>query len=303
MLRKKILPIVMGIVIAMMMVDPASAEQPAAGPWKVQIETGLGVTQAAYSDNWVGGEAGSLIWVSEFHGKAERQLSASWFQGNELKLAFGQSHSQDKDKKWLKPQKSADKIRYDGIFKLTKGWLIDPYASGTFESQFLDASDPQEKRYINPMEFTEGTGVARTLVNVPDKSVLNMRLGFGLKQLTREFTSPNDSTETLRETSNDGGAEWVTDLALGSAKGKYSLTSKLTVFQAFFHDKSGGDQSMPEGNEWKTADANWDNVFRANVSTYIQTSLSWQLLYDKQVSKGGRFKETLSLGLSYKFAK
>jgi hypothetical protein len=31
-------------------------------------------------------------------------------------------------------------------------------------------------------------------------------------------------------------------------------------------------------------------------------SLAWQLLYDKEIDLGGRFKETLALGLAYKFS-
>ena len=57
-----------------------------------------------------------------------------------------------------------------------------------------------------------------------------------------------------------------------------------------------------ESKDWQTVTVNWDNTFRANITSLIQTSLSWQLLYDKTVAKGGRFKESLTLGLSYKFA-
>jgi hypothetical protein len=294
------------LVVVLLMALSAFAELPAAGPWKVQIETGLGVTQASYSDNWTGGESGSIIWVADFHAKADRQFSASWFLGNELKLAFGQSHSQvDSTKKWQEPKKSSDKIRYDAILRLTKGWLIDPYVAGTFESQFLDASDKNKKRYLNPFETTEATGVARQIINVPDQSSLSTRLGFALRQRHTAFTdSINDLGSTLTETTNDGGAEWVTDFTLGSAKAKYSFISKLTVFQALFHDRTGGYElpaGVKEGNEWKTADVNWDNTLRVNLTSIIQTSLAWQLLYDKQIAKAGRFKETLTLGLAYKF--
>jgi hypothetical protein len=272
-------------------------------PWKLQFEASAGVTQAAYSDNWAGGEAGSIIWVSAFRGKADKQLSAAWFWGNELKLAFGQSHSQDKDtKKWKVPQKAADKIRYDGIVKITKGWAVDPYGSFTFESQFLDASGLQ-KRYVNPIDLTEALGVARDIINVPEKKLLTTRLGAGFRQHMTRFDDPADSLhKTKSETTEDGGLEWVTDLQLGSAKSKTSFASKLTVFQALFYSKSKDLKGLPNENYWKTADINWDNVFRANLTSVLQMNLEWQLLYDKEISKAGRFKETLSLGLAYKFA-
>jgi hypothetical protein len=265
----------------------AAADSSSVRPWKVQIESGLGITQAAYSDNWAGGEAGSVIWVSDFRGKADKPLSASLFFGNTLSLSFGQSHSQNKEtKEWAVPQKSADKIRYDGILRITRGWAVDPYAAGSFESQFLDASGAK-KRYVNPVDLTETAGVARDLIKVPDRNVLTTRIGAGFRQHMVRRT----------ETSNDGGLEWVTDWTLGSAKSKYSFVSKLIIFQALFNS-----QSDKLSNDWKTADLNWDNILRANLTSVLQVSLAWQHLYDKEISRGGRFKETLALGLSFKFA-
>jgi hypothetical protein len=272
--------------------------------WKIQWESGLGITQSAYSDNWVGGEAGSLIWAAGIRAKAERQYTMNWYHGNELSLAFGQTHSQNKEtKKWAPPQKSTDKIRYDGILRYTRGWLVDPYLGLTFESQFLDAADPHKKRYVNPIELTEATGVARTLVNKPDKTMLVSRIGVALKQRMVAFTDPADSSKTLHETTNNGGVEWVTELGLGSAKSRYSFNSRLTLFQALIHDRSGGIPNAPkENDDWKAPTVNWDNVLRANVTSILQVTLAWQWLYEKPVSKAGRFKETLTLGLAYKFA-
>lgn len=270
--------------------------------WKVQIESSLGLTQAAYSDNWTGGEAGSIIWASDLHATAEKQLSPSWFLGNELKLAFGQTHSQDKEtKRWAVPQKSSDKIRFDAILRLTRGWVVDPYVAGTFESQFLDASG-MEKRYVNPIDLTETVGMARVLMNIPDVRVLSVRLGAGFREHITRMDNPADPDETLSKTTEDGGVEWVTDLALGSAKSKYSLNSKLTLFQALFNSEADNLEGQPGEDYWKTVDVNWDNTFRVNVTALLQVSLAWQLLYDKEISLGGRFKETLALGLAYRFA-
>jgi hypothetical protein len=277
-------------------VSYGAADTTSACPWKLQMESSLGVTQAAYSDNWTGGEAGSIIWVTDFLGKADKPLSTSVFFGNGLRLSFGQTHSQNKDtKEWSVPQKSSDKIRYDGILRITRGWAVDPYAAGTFESQFLDASG-SKKRYVNPIDLTETAGVARDLIKIPDRNVLTTRLGAGVRQHIATIDDPNDSTRSVHETTNDGGLEWVTDWTLGSAKTRYSVVSKLTVFQALFNSKS--DEL---NNDWKTADLNWDNILRANLTSVLQASLAWQLLYDKEISDGGRFKETLALGLALKF--
>ncbi|MBU0509353.1 DUF3078 domain-containing protein [bacterium] len=298
------------VLVLILAVSVAAAQETTpAQKWKVQIESGLGVTQAAYSDNWTGGESGSILWASAFRGKAEKQISPSWYWGNELKLAFGQTHNQVKvtdslgveTKKWTSPQKSTDKIRYDGILRLTRGWVVDPYAAGVFESQFLDASGTR-KRYVNPVDLTETMGVARDVVKIPDRYVLTTRFGAGFRQRFICRDDPADPAKTISESSNDGGLEWVTDFALGSAKSKYSFLSKLTLFQALFYSKADELKGLPNEDYWKTADLNWDNVLTANVTSILQVSLAWQLLYDKEIDLGGRLKETLTLGVAYKFA-
>jgi hypothetical protein len=294
-----------GVAIATLALFSTSvfAAPPEPTPWKVQIESNLGVAQSSYSNNWVGGETGSLVWVANFLGRANRQLSSSWYEGNELKLQFGETYTQRKeDKHWLPPQKSADQIRYDGILRYTRGWFVDPFLGITFESQFLDGSDSLKWRYINPITLTEATGFARTLVNVPDQSLLTSRLGFALKQRFNALTDPTDTSRTLHEMSDDGGIQWETHFIFGSAKKAYTLDSRLTLFQALFHSHSGGIANAPTNDYWKTATVDWDNTFSVNVTRIIQVGLAWEILYDKQIALGGRFRETLSLGLAYKFA-
>ncbi len=268
---------------------PAQTIDTTLGPhWKVGIEASLGVTQAAYSDNWVGGESGSIIWVSNLRATADKRLSHSLFFANELKLEFGQTHTQiDSTKKWLSPRKSTDRILYNTLLRLTRGWPVDPFASGTLQSQFVDVTDTS-RIYFNPVDLTEALGLARDIFNVPDKRVLTTRIGFGLRQ---HFIKN-------MKTTNDGGIEWVTDYVLGSPKSRYSYVSKLTAFQALFNSQSN---QLPNDN-WKTVDLNWDNTLRANLTSILQMSLSWQLLYDKEISDKGRFKEALALGLAYKFS-
>lgn len=266
--------------------------------WKIDFEGNLGLTQGSYSDNWEGGEAGSLIWVADSRTTAVRRFTKNWLFSNELKLAFGQSHSQDEQtKKWTAPKKSADRIRFDTILRLTRGWAVDPYTAGSLESQFYDPSSTLEKRYVNPIDLTETVGVARYLLNKPDVRVITSRVGVGVRQRLVRMDDTVNVGKSIRETTSDGGAEWVTDIALGSAKTRVSFVSKVTVFQALFNS-----QADDNDDTWKTADLNWDNTLRANVSRILQVSLAWQLLYDKQLALGGRFKETLALGLTYKFS-
>ena len=85
-------------------------------------------------------------------------------------------------------------------------------------------------------------------------------------------------------------------------RSRYGFNSRLTLFKALIHSISGGYKNEPTNDYWKTPTVNWDNIARANVTSILQVSLAWRLSLSKPISKAGRFRETLALGLSYKFA-
>ncbi len=268
--------------------------------WHTLLEANFSLAQSAYSDNWAGGDVGSLTWAANIHGVANKQIHPKIRVENELKLAFGQTHSQSQETKlWASPIKSTDRIRFDTVWKLTLGAWVDPYAAGTFESQFLDASIPQVKRYLNPIDLTESAGIARTLYeNASGKAAT--RLGFGLRQRINKDVLSITPEETEITTTNDGGIEWVTDW-MAKLSNTLTYTTKLTIFQALFYSEADTLEGTPYEDYWKQVDANWDNILSAQVSKIVQVSLAWQLLYDKQIASGGRFRQTLALGVNYRF--
>ena len=46
---------------------------------------------------------------------------------------------------------------------------------------------------------------------------------------------------------------------------------------------------------------NWENILAAKVSEYVTVNLYLQFLYDEEIVDEFRMKQTLSLGLTYKF--
>jgi hypothetical protein len=270
-----------------------------AEPWKKNMDLNLTLTQNSYSDNWTGGEAGNLSWVANGNSGFEKQLSEKLNSKTTIKLAFGQTHSQDQEsKKWAKPTKSTDLIDIESLARFTLKLWVDPYAAVRFESQFLDASYPELKRYINPKKVTESGGVARQFYKTEKDEILS-RLGFALRQIITEDIVDTASEKTEINSTNDGGIESVTDAKL-TLSDKISYTSKLSLYKALFYSKSDKLKGTPQQDYWKEVDLNWENTISAAVAKYVTVSLYVQLLYDKEVSKKGRFKETLSLGLTYK---
>jgi hypothetical protein len=271
--------------------------------WQKTLDLNLNVTQNSYSDNWAGGEAGNVSWVSAANGLFEKQISPKFNSRNTIKLAFGQMHTQDKDtKKWLKPEKSTDKIDLESVLRITLIEIVDPYFAVRFESQFLDASVEKEKRYVNPVLLTFSAGVARKVWSRPEKDQLISRLGLAVREnIMRDVVYDTDGTILGIETNTatEGGIEWVTDFNVVLNE-QIGIVTKLSTFKALFNSNKDDLQGMPEEDYWKAVDVNFENTISVSVAKYLQVQLYAQLLYDKEVDIAGRFKETLSLGLTYK---
>jgi hypothetical protein len=272
-------------------------------PWKNALNIGLNLSQNSYSDNWAGGEAGNIAWVALANGTFEKQVSSKFNFRNTSNLQFGQTHQQDKTTKhWAKPLKSTDKIDLDNLGRFTLHTFVDPFVAFRFQSQFLDDSYQPLDRVINPILLTESAGIAR-MIYQKDKDQILSRLGFAFRQnLNRAIPgTPADTlaknTKTL--TTNDGGIESVTD-AQYKLLSNVTYTGKLTLFKAVFNSKKNELKGLPNANYWKAVDVNWENTFAAAITKIIVVNLYTQLLYDKEIALGGRFKETFGLGLTYK---
>ncbi|MFQ6003415.1 MAG: DUF3078 domain-containing protein [Candidatus Zixiibacteriota bacterium] len=268
-------------------------------PWEKSVDLGLTVTQNSYSDSWTGGEAGNVSWVASATSVFEKKFSEMLNSKTTAKFAFGQTHTQDQEtKKWSKPIKSTDLIDIEILTRFTLKTWVDPYWAFRFESQFLDASVPQIKRYINPKKLTESVGASRTFYKTENSEILS-RLGFGLRQIVTEDIVDTVMKKTETNSTNDGGIESVSDVRL-TPSDKISYTSKLSLYKALFFSKSDKFKGTLEEDYWKEVDVNWENTVSISISKYISVSLYTQLLYDKEINKKGRFKETLSLGLTYR---
>lgn len=286
-------------VIALLLANVSFGEETKAGGWEKSLDMNFNVTQASYSDSWVGGEVGNFTWVSNMNGIFSKQLSRKFKTRNTIKLAFGQTASQDRNGDWSKPVKSTDKIDLESIGLFTIESAIEPFIALQFKAQFLDASIDTNERYINPIILTESAGIAKQLLK-KDKDDILTRLGFALNErIDRNAPDPDDTTKFTTITSTDGGLESVTDIKM-VLNDKLGYLGKLTLYKALFYSKKDDLKGTPEADDWKAIDIKWENTLTASISKYVQVSLYLELQYDKQISKKGRLKETLSLGVTYK---
>jgi len=93
-------------------------------PWNLSVDANLTLNQNAYSNNWVGSELGTLAWAFAANSLAEKQVHPKINNKNTLKLAYGQTYTQEKNtKKWLSPIKSTDLIDFESVLTVYLRWF------------------------------------------------------------------------------------------------------------------------------------------------------------------------------------
>jgi hypothetical protein len=266
--------------------------------WQKAMVLDITAAQTAYSDSWVGGEAGTFAWVSNLNAKVERRFSQKFNFKSNLRLAFGETTIQDEESKsWSKPKKSTDLIDWENVASFPLQAFVDPYLALRFESQFLDASVPAKNRYINPMKFTFSGGIARIFYK-KEKDEVSSRLGLAVRKTFRNVITNMETLATADSTQTDGGIESVSDAQLTLGK-RVKYIGKLSLFKALFSSQSDEVKGTNFENDWKAIDVNLENSLKVSVSKIMTVILYNQFLYDKEVSKKGRIKQTMGVGLTF----
>jgi hypothetical protein len=276
-----------------------TAQDSALTGWQTSLIADVTATQTAYSDSWTGGEAGSFSWVSNVNGTASKQLSPKFNLKSSLKMSYGQTLTQDKDtKKWSEPTKSTDLIDWENVGRFTLHKYVDPYVAFRIETQFVDASVDAKNRYLSPLKLTESGGVARELYKKEEDQIIT-RFGLALRQIITKEIVDSITFATENVTTTDGGLESVTDVKL-SLHERLGYVSKLTLYKALFFSEKDAVAGTEAEDYWKAVDVNWENIINASITKIITVNFYTQFLYDKEVSKQGRVKQTMGLGFVFK---
>jgi len=310
----------------------------AVGEWAREGKFGLNLLQSYYTENWNGGDKGSVVWSANFDYLAQSQISRNWNLAYQLNLAYGQSHQQDREGGelvWRKPDKTTDQIKFDSMLRRTLdgGWA--PYFSFRFESLFEDLNDPKADAVdarprsitINPLRFTEALGVSRMLVKNEKRSLL-ARFGAAFHQSSRVYwlDPPGVSEDKIREGTLDGGLELIFNYRAKILQEKVDYESRLTFYQPLLLSMKDDLEAIdPDLYDYaKTLDVDWESTFITYVTEAINIQLYLRWMYDKYdntvapvladdgsvdnvedvaaaVRKKGQFKQTLSLGVAYTF--
>lgn len=178
--------------------EPPPAPTPAENvvppkPWTSELQTGINLNQASYSDNWKAGGVNSVAVSLFLNGKANRKWEKSEWT-NDLQLLYGNIRNQGQDMR-----KNADRIFFESkyAYRIANHW--NAFASVNFMSQFdagfeyffnkdsagKDTGPEQSRRisgFLAPGYLTEAFGVEY-------KPVSYFSAQFGLGALRQTFVT------------------------------------------------------------------------------------------------------------------
>ena len=268
-------------------------------PWIIDVDANVTVTQNAYTESWIGSEKGAISWASKLNFVTERQFTPVFNHRNTLKLAFGQTKTQNENRSWGDLLKSTDLIDFETLQRFTlKG--VEPFVAVRLISQFVDGTDTGQNHYVNPINLFESFGIARPLVTKPEAN-WNARFGGAVNQIITRYTRDDTHEHSSTKVVNSTGLELVTELKVKAREGLLDFSSLLTLYEALVSSEAEKTDGTSRENFWRYPDINWENILSVNITKYIMINLTAQLLYDRELHANARIKEVLALGITYKF--
>ncbi len=255
-------------------------KKPVYGWIKESIIT-LNYSQSKF-DNWSKGGENTLTWQAELRAKFEKnELKYNWL--NKGYLIYGKTQVGTDITK-----KASDEIRVESVYTYKVGSHVNPYVSFTGLTQFskgykyADTTQIEVSNFWDPSFLTESIGIGYN-----GGESFKTRLGAALKQtITRNFNSYSDdpNTENIEKIDNSFGAESVTDLQI-KFNDDIIFLSMLQLFSNF--------RAIDE------VDVRWNNLFVAKIMKYVSVSLSFDIVYDKNISKKRQIQQIFAIGLTY----
>jgi hypothetical protein len=241
---------------------------------------------------------------------------------------------------WAKGEKNEDQIQLDSVGRFTAGRVLDPYAALRGESQFVNEDDPRGSFTLDPIKISESAGFARAFVQEEKREVI-ARLGFALRQTFAQRFTDSSGANKERFDTNDGGIEFRTNASYPLLGEKIIYKGEVYALWSLFFSESDALKSFDQlaeqaypGREdiqdfWKVPDVNWQNQFTSDLTSWLNVNFFFQLVYDKfdtatkvhgsfdptdpaaadaaiqevdaGVRKSGQWKQTLAIGLQYRF--
>ena len=255
------------------------------GTWTYDATARLNASQAAYSNWQEGGGNNSLAFTTALDAEAVKR-SDFWIQSYRTQLAFGLIDQESQE-----IRKAEDRIRlnislrYDGegFFR-----LFNPTIAGRLRTQFASGFDYDEdppvenSAFFAPAFITESIG----LTYEPRPS-FTIRLGIASKQtvVTEPAFRPLYDVDPDNTARVEAGAELVSSYDKRLTE-NIRYQSQLNVFFSINQTED-------------PPDTRWENAINLKVNDWLSTDLTFEALFDRDISRAIQLKETVSVGVSF----
>ena len=274
--------------------------------WKYNLNTGINLNQAAFSESWKGGGVNNVAFGAYFFGDLNyNKNKVSW--ENSLKMQYGQVltfNRNSNNKQVGNLRKSQDFIDFvsKGEYKFAKMWRV--FGQVNFLSQFdkgydyrgVDANGKDIRfrlsNFMAPGYTTESFGiefkpVSWFYVNV---GLLSLRQTFVVDTTLYHEVPANYGVEVGKRFNNQIGFSVETALDKNVHK-NVNLKFKYRGFKDYTDPKKTLSGEMIH---------RIDALVSAKITKYIITSLGAIIMYDATQDKRVQWSQSLALGVSYK---
>ncbi len=269
--------------------------------WKRDLQTGLNINQATYSENWKSGGTNSIALGTFLNGKATyKQAKHEWI--TDIQLLYGTIANEGQS-----VRKNADRIFIDSKYgyKLTDKWGL--FASATFMSQF-DAGFEYSKLKDSTGKET-GEELTTRISGFMSPGYLTEAIGFEYKPA--DYFSAQFGVGALRQS-------FVLDQTLYDRTGKAELygvgRGEKMRNQVIFQFVANFDKEIVKNVVLKArymaqidyAKINGQGIVHrldanltAKVNRYINVNMAGVVLYDYDQDSRVQHSQVLSLGILY----
>lgn len=247
--------------------------------WIPSLIGGFNISQIALN-NWTKGGENSVTW--SIKGDFDLDYKAeTWKFHGEIKAAFGKSKLGDQDFRT-----NDNEIFVDKVFSYNAGWVVDPYISNNIRTQITTGFDFERDPVVEISDFFDPGYVTQSVGFTYDHNkVLKTRLGVAFQQVfTDRFNSYSDDPDTpeVEDFKFETGIESITDSELNIDE-NLIYKGKLRLFTRF--------ERLDE------IDVLWDNTITAKVNSWLNTNLTFTLIYEEAQSKQAQWRQALQLGV------
>jgi Protein of unknown function (DUF3078) len=257
--------------------QPAAAKSDTMpSPWKHTMIVSMNITQVSFTD-WAQGGENALAYALFLEGKSlYTQDIITW--ENSYKLGYGQAKLGSQG-----IRKTDDRIDFESVLTYKMGAYINPYASASLKTQFVEGVKYDAtgiatpvSNFFDPAYITQSAGFSYQ----PAKEV-KTRLGVGLREIvTKSYTAYSDG----KQVEVDGGFESVTEVGW-TVMANVVLNAKLELFAPVKQI----DQMMVRS----------DNTLAAKINKFLSVNLNVQLINDPKVQARTQIEQTLALGVNF----